>query len=86
MAGKSKGPARRQAWVALLRGVNLGARNKVPMAGLRSLMADIGAEEVKTYVQSGNVVFSSALGRDELARRIAREISSRFGVDADVLL
>jgi uncharacterized protein (DUF1697 family) len=82
----SRGGARRQGWVALLRGVNLGARNKVPMAGLRSLMADIGAEDVKTYVQSGNVVFRSALPRGELVRRIEGEISARFGVDADVVL
>jgi uncharacterized protein (DUF1697 family) len=85
MAG-SRGGARRQAWVALLRGVNLGARNKVPMAGLRSLMEEIGAEDVQTYVQSGNVVFRSALARDELVRRIERKLRARFGVDADVVL
>jgi uncharacterized protein (DUF1697 family) len=81
MAGR-----RRQAWVALLRGVNLGARNKVPMAGLRSLMAEIGAEDVQTYVQSGNVVFRSTLARADLARRIEQEIPARFGIDADVVL
>jgi uncharacterized protein (DUF1697 family) len=86
MAGKSKDGGRRQSWVALLRGVNLGARNKVPMAGLRGLMADIGAEDVQTYVQSGNVVFRSALARAELVRRIERELSARFGVKADVVL
>jgi uncharacterized protein (DUF1697 family) len=86
MAGKSTGGVRRQAWVALLRGVNLGARNKVPMAGLRDLMADIGAEDVQTYVQSGNVVFRSTLSRAELVQRIGREIRARFGVDADVLV
>jgi uncharacterized protein (DUF1697 family) len=86
MAGKSQVGARRQAWVALLRGVNLGSRNKVPMAGLRALMSDIGAEDVQTYVQSGNVVFRSALARDELARQIVRELGTRFGVDADVVL
>jgi len=86
MAGQSKGSARRQNWVALLRGVNLGSHNKVPMAGLRTLMADIGAEDVKTYVQSGNVVFRSTLPRDELGRRIGQEIGARFGVDADVFL
>jgi uncharacterized protein (DUF1697 family) len=86
MAGRSKGGARRHSWIALLRGVNLGSHNKVPMAGLRSLMSDIGAEDVRTYVQSGNVVFTSGLARDELARRIERELGARFGVDADVVL
>src|SRR5262245_65462516 len=83
MAGKSKVGGRRQSWVALLRGVNLGAHNKVPMAGLRELMADIGAEDVQTYVQSGNVVFRSALARTELVRRIEQEISARFGVRSE---
>jgi uncharacterized protein (DUF1697 family) len=82
----SRGGARRQAWVALLRGINLGARNKVPMAELRSLMADVGAEDVKTYVQSGNVVFRSAVARDELVQRIEEEIRARFGIDVDVVL
>jgi uncharacterized protein (DUF1697 family) len=82
----SRGGARRQAWVALLRGINLGARNKVPMAELRSLMADVGAEDVKTYVQSGNVVFRSAIARAELVRRIEEEVRARFRIDVDVVL
>src|SRR5262249_41426140 len=86
MAGKSKETGRRQSWVALLRGVNLGAHNKVPMAGLRTLMADIGAEDVQTYLQSGNVLFRSGLPRAELVRRIEQQISARFGVQADVVL
>ena len=86
MAGKSQRGARRQSWIALLRGVNLGSRNKVPMAGLRSVMSDIGAEDVQTYVQSGNVVFRSALARDVLARRIGQALGARFGVDAAVVL
>jgi uncharacterized protein (DUF1697 family) len=53
---------------------------------LRGLMAEIGAEDVQTYVQSGNVVFRSALARAELVRRIERELSARLGVEADVVL
>jgi uncharacterized protein (DUF1697 family) len=83
---KSSGGARRQAWVALLRGINLGERNKIPMAELRSLMANIGAEDVKTYVQSGNVVFHGAFARAELVRRIEEGIRARFGIDVDVVL
>jgi uncharacterized protein (DUF1697 family) len=41
MAGSSKGETRRPAWVALLRGINLGARNKVSMPDLRALMAGV---------------------------------------------
>ncbi|HEV8250199.1 MAG TPA: DUF1697 domain-containing protein [Gaiellaceae bacterium] len=45
-------------WIALLRAVNLGPRNKVPMAELRRLFEEAGAEDVRTWIQSGNVVFS----------------------------
>jgi uncharacterized protein (DUF1697 family) len=59
-------------WVALLRGINLGARNKVAMADLRALIEELGAEDVRTYVQSGNVVFRSALSRAELAKAVPK--------------
>jgi uncharacterized protein (DUF1697 family) len=77
---------RRLTWVALLRGVNLGSHNKLSMAELRALLEDIGAEDVTTYVQSGNAVFRSALARDDLVRKIEREISARFGLEVTVVL
>jgi uncharacterized protein (DUF1697 family) len=86
MAGTSKSGARRQTWVALLRGINLGARNKVSMAGLRELFADLGAEDVKTYVQSGNVVFRSPGARSDLTKAIENEIHSRLGLDLTVVV
>ncbi|MFV2040291.1 MAG: DUF1697 domain-containing protein [Acidimicrobiales bacterium] len=45
--------------VALLRGVNVGGSNKLPMADLRTYATDAGYEQVSTYIQSGNLVFSS---------------------------
>ena len=64
-------PARRAAagtapavkWVALLRGVNLGARNKVPMAQLRTLLEDAGYGNVRTYIASGNVLLDGPAAR-----------------------
>jgi uncharacterized protein (DUF1697 family) len=74
-------------WIALLRAVNLGARNKVPMAGLRQLFEEAGAEDVRTYIQSGNVVFGSRGGRaKELAASIEGRIAQAFGIDVVVLL
>src|SRR4029077_19556693 len=46
--------------VALLRGINVGGRNKVPMAELREVVASLGHTGVTTYIQSGNVLFSTA--------------------------
>lgn len=72
--------------VALLRGINLAGRNKVSMADLRRLFSDLGAEDVTTYVQSGNVLFRSAGARGELIQSIEGEIRDRLGLDLTVLL
>ena len=73
--------------VALLRGVNLGARNKVPMPALRTELEALGLLGVETYVQSGNAVFESRGGREAaLATEIEARIAKAFGVDAAVVL
>jgi uncharacterized protein (DUF1697 family) len=59
--------------IALLRGINVGGSKKVPMAQLRALMDRLGFDDVATYVQSGNVVFS---GPRRSARKIADEIEA----------
>ena len=86
MAGTSKRAARKKSWVALLRGINLGPRNKISMADLKELFADLGAEDVETYVQSGNVLFRSSDARDDLVRAIENEIDKRLGLQVTVLL
>ena len=48
--------------VALLRGINLGGRNRVAMADLRALVSGLGHADVSTYIQSGNVLFSAPPG------------------------
>jgi uncharacterized protein (DUF1697 family) len=73
-------------WVALLRAVNLGARNKVPMAELRTLLERDGLADVRTYIQSGNVVFDSAGRRSAIARRLEETIAAGFGVTTTAIL
>ena len=73
-------------YAALLRGVNLGARNRIAMGDLRALVRDLGGEEARTYVQSGNVVFGSADAPGELARAIEAGIHDRLGLDVTVLV
>jgi len=46
-------------WIALFRGINVGGKNKLPMKELKTQMQNAGFENVKTYIQSGNVVFES---------------------------
>jgi uncharacterized protein (DUF1697 family) len=74
-------------FAALLRAINLGATNKIPMAGLRSLFSDLGYADVATYVQSGNVVFRAPAGSaDQVAAEIQRGIAEEFGLTVAVLL
>ena len=77
-----------QGWVALLRAVNLGTRNKVPMARLREVLEDAGYESVATYIQSGNVLFSApSSGQGALTDRIERLIRAAFEhYDASVVV
>ena len=75
------------AYVALLRGVNLGARNKVSMADLRTLIESLGAEDVQTYVQSGNVVFKSRVrSAANLAGDIEQRLDRELGLEIRVVL
>ena len=73
-------------WVALLRGVNLGARNKVPMAELRTLLADAGYGNVRTYIASGNVLLEGPAARKTLGSDLERLIAGAFGVQTAVIL
>src|SRR5262245_31349362 len=76
-----------RALVALLRGINVGGRNSVPMAGLRSLLQDkLGLEDVTTYIQSGNVLFRSRTPVKTLPGRIEDAIADAYGVRPTVVL
>lgn len=75
--------------VALLRGINLGGRNKVAMADLREVVAQLGHADVSTYIQSGNVVFSATPGDADasaLAAAMTEAVSARLGVTAPVVV
>jgi uncharacterized protein (DUF1697 family) len=73
--------------VALLRGINVGGRNKVPMADLREVVASLGHTGVTTYIQSGNVLFSTAeTDTAKLAASLEAAIGERFGIWASVVV
>ena len=72
-------------WVALLRAVNLGSRNKVPMAQLRTLLEDAGYGSVRTYIASGNVILDGP-GKRELGAAIERIVADSFGVTTTAIL
>lgn len=69
--------------VALLRGINVGGNKKVPMAQLREVFGELGHEDIKTYVNSGNVVFS---GRKASGRKIEDACEAAFGWRIPIVL
>jgi uncharacterized protein (DUF1697 family) len=73
--------------VALLRGINVGGRNKVPMAELREVVTSLGHTEVTTYIQSGNVLFTTG-ERDigKLASDLEAAITGTFGLKSSVVV
>jgi len=73
--------------VALLRGVNVGGRNKVPMAELRTAMSSLGYVAVSTYIQSGNVLFTKPeMDTTVPEEAIAGVIASTFGIKVGVVV
>ena len=76
-----------QRYVALLRGVNVGGKNRLPMADLRDIFTAAGCAAVQTYIQSGNVVFEAS---QDLAERVpeivTRAIRRQFGYETAVVM
>jgi uncharacterized protein (DUF1697 family) len=73
--------------VALLRGINVGGRNKVPMAELREVVTALGHTGVTTYIQSGNVLFTTAdTDTAKLAAALETAIADRFGLWSSVVV
>jgi uncharacterized protein (DUF1697 family) len=74
-------------WLALLRGINVVGKNKVPMKALASALETAGFQSVRTYIQSGNVVFrSSSSNARALASRMAQLVERHFGCAPTVLV
>ncbi|AYC37766.1 DUF1697 domain-containing protein [Streptomyces griseorubiginosus] len=74
-------------YAALLRGINVGGSRKVPMADLRTLMEGLGHSGVRSYLQSGQAVFTADHGDEEsLAAELTGAIEKRFGFTVDVIV
>jgi uncharacterized protein (DUF1697 family) len=74
-------------FIALLRGINVGGKTLIKMPELKSLLASMGFDDVTTYIQSGNVVFSSSSGDGQaLAAAIEERIAETFGLRPTVLI
>lgn len=72
--------------IALLRGINVGGRNKLKMAELRALLEKSGFKDVATYIQSGNVLFQNCGSNSANAQKIKKLIATEFEYDVKVLM
>ena len=73
-------------YVALLRGVNLGRHNKVPMPALRTLVEGLGYDDVSTYIQSGNLVLTTSDSASVVGEKVTKAIAEELGLDVPVLV
>jgi len=72
--------------VALLRGINVGGKNKLPMRDLAAIFEEAGARNVRTYIQSGNVVFeASAAAARTIPEKVRNCVTTDFGIDSPVI-
>src|SRR3954469_9899408 len=75
------------ASVALLRGINVGGKNKLSMRDLRDLFTDAGCADVQTYIQSGNVIFRAEPGIvATLPDIVTAQIAARFGYRTPIVV
>ena len=72
-------------YAALLRAVNVGGANMLPMSRLRELCEAAGFEDVTTYIQSGNAVVRSGLTAEQIARTIEEALPKRFKLDSELI-
>ena len=74
-----------EAYLALVRGINVGGKNKVPMAELRACLEELGCRHVRTYIASGNVMFESTKSSAELTEEIQEALPKRFRLDSGLI-
>ncbi len=73
-------------YIALLRGINVGGNNILPMAKLRNIFSNQGFKNVRTYIQSGNVLFDSKLLEHELINMLESELEEQTGKHISVII
>ena len=73
-------------YIAILRGINVSGKNKLPMAELRQILSNKGFNNLQTYIQSGNLIFQSEHSKEQVRATISDQILDRFGYEVPVLV
>lgn len=72
--------------IALLRGINVGGKNPLPMKELVRIFENAGSRNVRTYIQSGNVIFEAPSGAQKVSEAVTRDIEKHYGYRVPVIL
>ena len=72
-------------YVVLLRGINVGGKNKVPMASLKTCLEELGYSNVSTYIASGNVILESDKPNDEIQAQLEDALPESFKLDGEFI-
>jgi uncharacterized protein (DUF1697 family) len=72
-------------YVILMRGINVGGKNKIPMADLKRCLEEQGFESIQTYIQSGNVILQSDLDAEALGAKIEDVLPINFKLDSSII-
>src|SRR5579859_4590627 len=72
-------------YIILLRGINVGGKNQVPMAGLKKCLEELGFSNVSTYIASGNVILDSDKYPDQIKAQIEQALPGRFKLDSELI-
>ncbi|MBI9010580.1 MAG: DUF1697 domain-containing protein [Clostridiales bacterium] len=73
-------------YISFLRGINVSGKNKIEMNALKILYEALGFKEVNTYLNTGNVIFSSSLPKGDIGIKIEEAIQSKFDLDIEVIV
>lgn len=75
-----------ETYIALLRGINVSGSKKIKMVELKALFEELKFKKVKTYIQSGNVIFQSKKDRDKIIKTIFNGIKKKYGYEVTIVL
>ena len=75
-----------KTWVAFLRGINVGGNTMISIKELAAICTGIGFEGVRTYINSGNVIFRSSLAEGELQEALETELAGKTGKEIGVVI
>lgn len=73
-------------YIGILRGINVGGHRKIVMADLKQLLEKLGLQNITTYIQSGNVLFSSTMSQKDAEKAMKKAVHNKYGYDVPVLV